>query len=172
MPAPATADTVYGKLLPLRGISVLLPGAAVQDVLIMDAMSVTTDGPIWLLGLCDWQQASLPVISLEAMAGQPLPVRMPRSRLAVVNSLGTSLDPGLFVVLSQGYPLHLPGINRAALQRLPDEADDTHIALSHVRIASTDALIPDLERIERNIARALATVDMQGVTDQPWQPTV
>src|SRR5699024_5617677 len=106
-----------------------------------------------------WQGESLPVVSLEAMAGQSPPTRMPRSRLAVISSFGSTLDPALFMVISQGYPLHLPGISRTAMQRLADGQDEHAIALSHVRIASADALIPDLDRIERELGRALASMD-------------
>jgi len=57
-------------------------------------------------------------------------------------------------VLSQGYP-HLVTLNRAALESVPLlESDREDLVLSRVRIASQQALIPDLDTIEAEIARA------------------
>lgn len=169
MEAAQTQRELYAQLLPLQGISLLLPKLAVLEIQGMDAVSVETGGPAWLLGFGEWRSGKLPVVSLEAMAGQSLPARSRRSRLAVINSLGTHLDNGLFMILTQGYP-HLTALTPAVLERQPDAPQDAGIALSRVRLANTDALIPDLEHIEQSLAEAIAGIDAGAMAATAWEP--
>jgi len=169
----ADADTqpreLFGHLLPLQGVSLLLPKPAVLEVLGLDSVALDTDGPNWLLGFSEWHGRRLPAISIEALAGESLPTRSRRSRLVVINSLGTHLENGLFAVVIQGYP-HLTGLNPAALQRRPDLPQDADVALSRVRLANTEAIIPDLEAIEARLAEVVATVDQAAEAAGDWEP--
>lgn len=153
----ANTSEVYGQLIPMEDGFLILPKLAVLEVLGMDAVAVETAGPAWLLGVGDWHGTRVPVISIEAMAGASLPVRSRRTRVVVINGFGEHLDNGLFMVLAQGYP-HLAALNAAALVAQPKRPEDQDIALSRVRLASTHAIIPDLENIEIRVAAAMRQV--------------
>lgn len=167
-PSSPRSSEVYGQLIPLQGSFLILPKLAVLEVLGMDAVAVETAGPAWLLGVADWHAARVPVVSIEAMAGAPLPVRSRRTRVVVINGFGEHLDNGLFIVLAQGYP-HLTALNAKALIAQPKRPEDQDIALSRVRLASTPAIIPDLESIEMRIAAAMRQVDV-GAPAGDWEP--
>lgn len=167
---PATrSNEIYGQLIPLEGRFLILPKLAVLEVLGMDVVQVETAGPQWLLGLGDWHGSRIPVVSIEAMAGGGLPARSRRTRVVVINGFGEHLDNGLFMLLTQGYP-HLTALNAAALVAEPRRPEDKDIALSRVQLASTQAIIPDLENMEMRIAAAMRQVDTSGVAGGDWQP--
>lgn len=134
------------------GGRLLLPKNAVAEVLGMEALSFQANGPVWLLGLVDWQGHRLPAISFEALCGRAMPVRSRRARLVVINSLGVHLENGLFAVLSQGHP-HLATLAEHALQ--PEIGDQASAELCRLRMGNTRAVIPDLEIIELQLTDAL-----------------
>jgi chemosensory pili system protein ChpC len=160
---------LFGHLLPLQGVSLLLPKQAVVEIQGVDSVALEAGGPNWLLGFAERRGRRLPVVSIEAMAGAPPPPRSRRSRLAVIHSLGSHLDGGLFLVAIQGYP-HLTAINPAVLERLPDQARDAEVALCRVRLATTEALIPDLETIEARLSEALTGLDQTAEASTAWEP--
>jgi chemosensory pili system protein ChpC len=49
-------------------------------------------------------------------------------------------------------------LNRAALRSAEDRPQDSELVISRVKVASQEALIPNLERIEAEMAAVLAAV--------------
>ncbi|HSW12009.1 MAG TPA: chemotaxis protein CheW [Solimonas sp.] len=148
-------EQIYAVLMALEGDTLLLPNAAVAEVISRDTLQPAEDGaPPWMIGYCDWNNRRVPVVSFETINGAPRPgAESRRSRIVVLNSFGTHLPAGLLAVLSQGYP-HLVTLNRAAVKTMglrPTDRGD--LVLSRVRIASQEAAIPDLATIEAEISR-------------------
>ncbi len=168
-PTAATPAEVYGHLIPLQEHFLIVPKMAVLEVLGVEAIAVETAGPAWLLGMGQWHGKNLPVISIEAMTGGNLPARSRRTRVVVINGFGGHLENGLFMLLAQGYP-HLTALNAAALVSQARRPEDKDIALSRVRLASTQAIIPDLENIELRIASAMRQITNTASVGQDWEP--
>src|SRR5689334_2856667 len=87
----AKSGDLYGQIIPIEADALLLPNAAVVEVRSMDDISVRSQPPGWLLGTVRWREHELPVISLEGLLGRTIPPRTRRSRLVIVNSLGSNL---------------------------------------------------------------------------------
>lgn len=148
----------------------IVPKIAVSEVLGMESVSIETGGPAWLLGHGDWHGKRLPVVSFEVMAGQAMPGRTRRTRAVVVNAFSEHLADGAFILLAQGYP-HLTALNAAALVAQPARDEDEGLALSRVRLASTQGIIPDMDAIELRIAGGLRQVPGADVAlNEDWQP--
>ncbi len=151
------ADELYAVLMSVHDDTVLLPNAAVAEVLARDALQAATDGPAWLAGYCDWNGRRVPVVRFEVLNGGARGADPRRERIVVLRSLGLHVPGGHIALVALGYP-HLVTLNRAAMRPTPlDSADLDELVLSRVRIASQVALIPDLEAIEARIAGALAS---------------
>lgn len=157
---------LFGHLLPLGDGALLLPKPAVLEVRGMDDVALETSGPDWFLGTADWDSRQLPVISMEVLSGQSPPARTQRSRLAVINSFGSHLKNGLFMVVIQGYP-HLTALIPDIFKPLPVAPEDEGVILSRARVANIEIVIPDLEGIERRLSEALDTAE--ATTD--WEPS-
>lgn len=150
-------NEIHGQLIPLEDDRLLLPNTAIVEVLGMDDIEVSTDGPSWLLGHLNWRMSRIPVISVEGLFGRVIPARIRRSRLVIINTFGRALEQGFFAVVSQGHP-HLTTLNKVALQ--PDDLGDEPAAdllLAKLKIANTTALIPDLEAFEQRLAQVQNT---------------
>lgn len=166
-PKSGKPEEAYGQIVPLDGDALLLPNSAVIEVRGIEGVRMRTEPPGWLLGFVEWRGQELPVVSLEGLLGRALPLRSRRTRLLIINSVGNELPNGLLALVCQGYP-HLTGLNRSALQPMALETrDPDEMVLARVRVANTQAFIPDLDAMETKIAQALRVVESPA---QDWQP--
>ena len=146
-------DQIYAVLMALDGDTLLLPNAAVIEVIARDTVRPAEDAPDWLIGHHEINGRRIPVVSFEALNGGEVPETARRSRVVLLHSFGRHLEAHAIGVLTQGYP-HLVTLNRNAVEAAalrPTDRDD--LVLSRVRIASQDAVIPDLETIEADLLR-------------------
>lgn len=150
----AAREELYAVMIALAGDTLLLPNAAVAEVVSADALIRHDEGPAWLLGFYNWNARRVPVLSLEVLNGGPKPPSSRRERLIIVNSLGSHLAGGVVAFLAQSYP-HLITLNRAAIRSLPlTDKDRPELVLTRVKIANSEALIPDFETIETELVQA------------------
>ena len=146
-------DQIYAVLIPLDGDTLLLPNAAVMEVISRDTVRSVDDAPPWFLGNYELNGRRVPVISFEVLNGATLPETARRSRVVLFHSFGQHLEAHAIGVLTQGYP-HLVTLNRNAISPAPlRDTDRADLVLSRVRIASQDAVIPDIETIEADLQR-------------------
>ncbi|MFT4047236.1 MAG: chemotaxis protein CheW [Solimonas sp.] len=147
---------LYAVLIALAGDTLLLPNVAVAEVVARHAVQPAPQLPAWLAGELDYDGRRLPVLRFERLNRGKADGDARRERVVIVHSHGRHLPSGQFALITQAYP-HLVTLSRAALQPLAlREGDRDELVLARVRIANQEALIPDLERIEAEIAGALA----------------
>lgn len=153
---------LYTQILPLDGDRILIPAAAVGEVLNLTGMTVATGTPGWYLGSKRWAGQDLPVISLEGLCGRPVPPRSTRSRIVI---LRTAAGKGIGLIC-QGQP-HLAPVNERALT--PSSLavmDPDQYVLARVRIANLSAFVPDLDAIARSVEKA--QLAQQAVQAPAW----
>lgn len=151
----AAREELYAVLVSLAGDTLLLPNAAVAEVVTPDRMVPAPDGaPPWLAGTVPYNNRPLPVVQFEMLNGGGRPERTRRTRLAVVHAISDRVRAGHYAIVCQGYP-HLVTLNRTALRKEPlVSTDQEGVVLARVSIANTSALIPNLEAIEAQLAQA------------------
>ena len=149
----ATAQ-IYAVLMALEGDSLLLPNVAVAEVVQRERVQAPEPGaPDWFAGYLDWNSRRVPVICFEILNGGKTSGRSRRDRVAIINSVGTHLPSGAFGIITQGYP-HLVTLNRTAIKAVPPrDTDRQQLLAARVKIASQEAMIPDLSVIEADITR-------------------
>lgn len=161
----AAAQPLYALLIGLRNDALILPNAALAEVMTRNRMQPRMQplSPVpgnkagsARIGSLQWQGRELPVISFEALNGGSIPpIDHRRARLVVLHALSERLPSRAYALLCQGHPQLLP-LNAAAVQSAPLRSDDRpEFVLTRVRIATREALIPDMERIEAELAAAL-----------------
>ncbi|TXI88691.1 MAG: chemotaxis protein CheW [Cupriavidus sp.] len=146
-------DQIYAVLMALEGDTLLLPNAAVIEVISRDTVRPVDGAPDWLIGNYEFNGRRVPVVSFEVLNGSPRPETARRSRVVLLHSAGKHLEAHAIGVLTQGYP-HLVTLNRSAISATPlRHGDREDLVLSRVRIASQEAVIPDIETIEADLLR-------------------
>jgi chemosensory pili system protein ChpC len=152
----AAPQQLYAVLVALQSDTLLLPNLAVAEVVSPEGLRRISGSPPWFSGLLNWQGHELPIARFELLNnGAAEPVNR-RTRVVVINAVSTRLSVGRYGLLAEGYP-HLVTLNRAALRSSEQRPQDSDLVLSRVKVASQEALIPNLERIEAEMAGVLST---------------
>jgi len=147
-------EDVYAVLVSLTSDTLLLPNAAVAEVISAEKMDPPPPGaPAWFAGKASYNNRQLSVVRFEVMNGSGATGDTKRTRLAVLQPLTGQLRTGQYAIVCQGYP-HLVTLNRTALRKESlQPTDNGDIVLTRVSIANTTALIPHLEKIEQMLAQ-------------------
>jgi chemosensory pili system protein ChpC len=151
-------DELYSLLVPLAGERLIVPRACVAEVIGYQPPSQMTNAPAWYAGLVHWGERSVPVVSLEAAMGQPLPSVSSRTRIVIFHAVSGLLPGGCFGILTQGFP-QLVRVNADVIR--PDVArafGDRVPVICQVRMVNETPLIPDLSRLEQMIAEETSVI--------------
>lgn len=141
---------IRGVLIHVEGDSLLLPNAAVAEVLSFSAPDPVEGAPDWLLGSIRWRGWQMPLVAFSRMAGIAEEQGGLGSKVVVLKALGGNPKAPYFAVLTQGFP-RLVTVPRDELltqdngEPLPDGV------LARVMLREDSALVPDLARIEARI---------------------
>jgi chemosensory pili system protein ChpC len=150
----AGREELYAVLVSLVSDTLLVPNAAVAEVVSAESMEDPPAGaPAWFVGRVNYNNRQLAVVRFEVLNGGGAGEDSRRTRLAVLQPVTSSLRTGQYAIVCQGYP-HLVTLNRTALRKEDLQSTDSdEFVLTRVSIANTNALIPNLERIEQVLAQ-------------------
>ena len=150
----AGREELYAVLVSLNADTLLLPNAAVAEVVSAEALEEPPAGaPAWLAGRVTYNNRQLSVVRFELLNGGAAGEDSRRTRLAILQPVTSSLRTGQYAMVCQGYP-HLVTLNRTALRKEDLQSTDSEeFVFTRVSIANTNALIPNLERIEQVLAQ-------------------
>ncbi len=150
VPPPAR---VRSLLLPITDAQLLLPNAAVAEIIPYGDPEPLPRAPDWMLGLFSWRERRIPMISFEAVCGASAPPPGPRARIAVINVLGGWQDPPFYALAIQDLP-HLVQVERDGIRSL--DAGITHAAVRQtVDVLGETAHIPSLDTLEGMVRNVL-----------------
>ena len=157
----AGRDELYAVLVSLASDTLLVPNAAVAEVVSIDNLRVPNDGlPPWIAGTVTYNNRELTVVRFEVLNGGGAGEDTRRTRLAIMQPVTTALRTGQYALVCQGYP-HLVTLNRTALRKEDlVSTDNADVVFTRVSIANTNALIPNLEKIEQMLAQFEAAPDI------------
>jgi chemosensory pili system protein ChpC len=143
------AREIRGVLLPVGGSYLLLPNAAVAELIGYLEPDVAAGDADCCLGWVAWRGRKIPVASIErAMGDQEASGFTRRARIAVLNTLNGNRDLPYMGVLTHG-------ISRLSLvtpNNLEDDEEgrpDAAVIRGAVKINGQMAWIPDLDELER-----------------------
>lgn len=137
-------------LIPLRAGRLLLPSAAVAEVIGYREPEPVAGAPAWLQGRVNWQQRDLPVIDFERLLGQADAAAGIRQRIVVCYAPNAASGWPLFGLVSQG----IPRLLRVAEQAIgPARGGDpgesaVHISLS---VGGEEMMVPDLGYLQAQL---------------------
>ncbi|WP_297834873.1 chemotaxis protein CheW [Thermomonas sp.] len=148
---------IRGVLIQVAGARLLLPNAAIAEVLSYAPPDPIDGAPDWLLGRIRWRGWALPLIAFSRFSGIAEEQGGLGSKVIVLKALGGDTKHPYFAVLTQGFP-RLVTVTDAALARLDAGEEMPDGVLSRVRLNEDEALVPDLEDLETSLREALDLV--------------
>ncbi|MGB5451059.1 MAG: chemotaxis protein CheW [Sedimenticolaceae bacterium] len=140
-------------LIPLRAGRLLLPNAAVAEVIGYREPDPSAQGLAWLQGKVSWHQREIPVIDFERLLGRPHLGAGIRQRIAVCYAPDPEAGWPMLGLVAQGIPRLLrigrESIDLARVRKVGEEA--IQMVLS---VAGEELLVPDLEYLQARLPAA------------------
>ncbi len=143
---------IYSLLIPLSGGRLLVPRACVAEIAGYQTPMLMPGAPPWYLGLVLWNSRQVPLASFEGLCADAIPEVSTRSRIVLFHALGERLEGGVFGIVAQGFP-QLVRVGADVIR--PDSGyavPEGHPVLCRVRMMNETPRIPDLARLEMQIA--------------------
>ncbi|WP_445360688.1 chemotaxis protein CheW [Microbulbifer sp. EKSA005] len=141
---------VSSLLLPLEQGQLLVPVDSLSEVVAMQTPMAVQDVPEWYLGDLIWREQRLPVVSFEVMRGGALGAVAEEGRIAVLSTGNPDGELPYFALLLRGTPrLVRVTSEELALREQPLSPGE----LMHVALSGEEAVIPDLQGLERACLR-------------------
>ncbi len=139
-------------LVPVSNASLLLPNAAVAEVIALGDLTPITDAPDWLLGTTIWHGWEVPVVAWAVLTRLTGAEPTGQARVAVLKALTGGDRMPYFGILTQGFP-QLTSVNAANLVAIPD-AEVNIGMLARAILQEREVIVPDLDRTAQLIAHA------------------
>lgn len=165
MSTPITLDDDINEipsiLIPVAMKQLLLPTVSVAEMIPFQAPQPDSsispkDQPGWFLGNLYWRGVKVPMFSFEAMNGESLAAIKPDTQVVILNSMGISPKAPFLCFPTQGIP-HLSRVVASEISEIPGAV--LHPCdLMQVAIAGSQAIIPNLEKLEQDCVSSLGLV--------------
>ncbi len=142
------ASEIRAVLIPLDGGRLLLPNAAVAEVIGYKEPQRGNGAPEWLLGEIDWRQQRVSVVGFEQASGRGGTAVGPRARIVVCNTLNGNPRRPYLGILAQAIP-RLVRLTEGSVDAAASETPLAPAVLREVSVEGGLAWIPDLDELER-----------------------
>jgi len=143
------AANVHSLLLPVETGMLLLPNAAVAEIVDYREPEGPGEAPPWYLGRVSWRGLQVPLVAFEAIDGAA-PGAEQGLRIAILNTLNANPQVPFIGIVLRGIP-RLLNAGTEAISPTGAPASGA-AALSRVQVADAEAVIPDLDALERLVA--------------------
>jgi len=134
--------------VPLDGITLIVPSAAVAEVINPLTLTPVPFGQPWLKGVFGWRTLAVPVISFEALVGMPEPASTAAGKIVIFYPLRGRADwefYGMFATAEprpQALSQNEPVASDSELPKLPCIA-------AGLKVGGKLMLIPDMDEIKK-----------------------
>ena len=156
MSAPQLNQDIRVVLIQIAGARLLLPNATIAEVLSYADPEPVEGTPGWLLGRIRWRGWQLPLIAFSKLAGIAEEAGGLGSKVIVLKALGGDAKFPYFALLTQGFPRLVTVAHDTLVEEAGADGDTLPTGVhARVLLNQDQALLPDLESIERMIGEAL-----------------
>jgi chemosensory pili system protein ChpC len=149
-------DSVAGLVVPSGAANLLLPNAAVAEIVAYRPPAAVEGAPAWLLGTLDWRDRLVPAVSIAAAGANPAEVKPGhRARLVVCFTPSGNQALPYMALLATAAP-RLARFHEQSLVPDPDAAEpqDNPFVLHALRYMDQPGWIPDMDALERAVLEA------------------
>ncbi|BAN69757.1 chemotaxis protein CheW [endosymbiont of unidentified scaly snail isolate Monju] len=149
---PAYPREIRGLVIPLQtDVSLLLPNAAVAEIIDFHGVSALPDRPDWVAGETDWRQRRLSVVRFEMLLGESMVAESPRQRIVVCHVLDPQARRPFVGIVAANIP-RLVRIQESMLEGTPMPENWRERPLrAALRFDGQATVIPDLPALEREL---------------------
>ncbi len=137
-------------LIALKDRQLLLPNAAVAEVVPFSHLLMSDNEASWILGKLDWRGSLVPAVCYELLSDQNPPEPNQDARFIIVNTVSGNAEMPFYAILVQGIP-RLMHILEEDLQEVESVMTGPYDRMA-VSMPGLNSVIPDLDAIENVMA--------------------
>lgn len=148
MKKPRTGPRLHSLEIPLEEFTLLLPSAAVAEVINLQNMAPVPFSQPWLNGAIGWRTLAVPVISFETLLGAPPATRPATGKIVICYPLAGRKDWEFFAMYAttEPRPQVLDGSQPVAEG---SELPDSPYIAAGLKVDGRLMLIPDLDALKK-----------------------
>ena len=145
------ATVVHCLMIPLTSDILLLPNAAIAEVIAARQPEPVDNTPDWFMGRVEWRDYQIPVVAFESLNGDvqgEVPINK-NGRIAILNTLNGNAKLPYIGILTQGIP-RLQVVQSKGIEKNPETKgrNDAYIS-EFVVISGEPVSIPNIDLLER-----------------------
>ena len=140
-------DEIPCMLLPMEGYFLLVPTVTVAEMAPVKPLKVIDGAPDWFLGMYEWRDMKVPVLSLDTLNGGAGKKEVNKAgRIAVLNNTGVNEKVPFIAIPTQG----IPRMSRVGPKDIEENKDITkkQFDLMAVKVGLESFVIPDITALE------------------------
>ncbi len=147
-PRARTGHRLHSLEVPLQGVTLIVPSAAVAEVINPINMTPVPFSESWLKGVIGWRTLAVPVVSLEVLLGGAAPVDISTGKIVIFYPLSGRKDWEFYALLAtaEPRPLVLDGSQPAAER---SELPDSPYIAAGLKINDRLMSVPDLDALKK-----------------------
>lgn len=146
------ASGVRTMLIPLQGLTLMLPNALVAEVVGYYPPDKLKGAPNWLLGKAQWRGVYLPLISFERLIGTNFSSPGHKARILVLYGLKPWVDRLPYYAL---LVTEVPRLQRASNETLELlDAEPSVGLINKVKVGDREVWVPELDYLCEHIIQA------------------
>jgi chemosensory pili system protein ChpC len=145
------SSVVHCLMIPLTNDILLLPNAAIAEVVAAREPEAVAGSPNWYLGNYDWRDYHVPVIAFETLNGDvDGDIAINRNgRIAILNTLNGNQRLPYIGLMTQGIP-RLQVVQGKTLEANPETEGRKNIYISEFVLVNGEPVsIPNIDLLER-----------------------
>ena len=142
-------ERIHSLEIPLAGASLLVPSAAVAEVINPTPLFPVPGAPAWLLGVVGWRAQPVPVVSFEILTGLPAAGASSGSKIVVFYPFAGRRETEFYGLLSLTEPRPQPVTPSAIEAEDPARLPDSPLIAAGVKIKGRTLLIPDFDALRK-----------------------
>jgi len=141
-------QTIKCLIFTLRTENVLVPRAAVADMISVRDVTKVSDSPEWMMGVMEWRGHQIPIISFEAVGGLSVNNVSANTQVAVLHAMGGKLGESSYMgLVISGVP-HEGVFTRDQIKEDVEVIGGHPMVAQKVRVNGASVSILDLDAME------------------------
>lgn len=153
----ADKKIIKSLLLPMKTSNIIIPNAAIAEIVSVEHVLPVNDAPAWMLGYLSWRRRSVPLLSFDAVQHGEPDFLTPRSKIAVLYSISEDSTFPYMALLMQRAPKVMNVTEDSIKQAGADQnSGNIKLVLKNVVVGEDEvpADIIDLKAIEATFKQA------------------
>jgi len=151
------SSVIRAQLIPLSNMTAVLPNTCIAEVINLGELNPVRKTPRWFLGMMDWRNVRIPVISFEAANDIASNIPMQNIRVTVLNGISGNAELPFYGVVSQGIP-KLIKLEKSAISAIKAPGQNFPLVSEQTQLAGATVVIPDQNKVEALLATEIRKI--------------